>query len=109
MRGQSVTVSASAGGNSRSGIYVPDRHLTPFNIGFGAIVATTAKFTVLHTFDDPLQTTAGAITWFPHEFVVGASANVDGNYAYPVAGICVEISAADEGGVTTKFIQAGIA
>lgn len=108
MRGQTFTVSASAGGNSHSGIYVPDRHVSPFNIGFGSTIATTAKFTVQHTFQDPLQVSAGALSWFPHEFVVAASASIDGNYAFPVGGIRVEISAADEGGVSTTFIQAGI-
>ena len=108
MRGKTFTVSASAAGNSHSAIYVPDRHVNPFNIGFGATIATTARFTVQHTFQDPLQVTAGGLTWFPHEFVVGASANIDGNYAYPVAGIRVEISAADEGGVSTTFIESGI-
>ena len=109
MRGQTVTVSASAGGNSHSGIYIPDRHLNPFNIGFGAVIATTAKYTVQHTMQDPLQVSAGGLTWFAHEFVVAASANTDGNYAYPVAGIRVEISASNEGGVSVSFIQAGIA
>ena len=106
MRGQTFTVSASAGGNSHSGIYVPDRHVNPFNIGFGAVIATTAKFTVQHTFQNPLE--SGTLTWFAHEFVVGASANVDGNYAYPVAGIRAEISASNEGGVSVTFIQAGL-
>lgn len=108
MRGKTYTVSASAAGNSHSSIYIPDRHVTPFNIGFGATIATTAKYTVQHTFQDPLQVTAAALTWFPHEFVVAASANIDGNYAFPVGGIRVEISAANEGGVSTTFIQAGI-
>lgn len=108
MRGKTYTVSASAGGNSRSGIYIPDRHVTPFNIGFGATIATTAHFTVLHTFQDPQLVSAGALSWFPHEFVVQSSANIDGNYAFPVGGICVEISAAGEGGVSTTFMQAGI-
>ena len=106
MRMQTFTVSASAGGNSHSGIFVPDRHVNPFNIGFGAVIATTAKFTIQHTFQNPLE--AGTLTWFPHESVVAASANVDGNYAYPMAGARVEISAANEGGVTVTFIQAGM-
>lgn len=106
MKPQTHTVSASAGGNSHSGIYVPDRFQSPFNIGFGAVIATTCKFTLQHTFQDPLQTSAGGLTWFPHEFVVAASANVDGNYAFPVAGIRVEASASNEGGVSVTFIQA---
>ena len=108
MRGQTVTVSASAGGNSHSGIYVPDRHLSPFNIGFGAVIATTCKFTIQHTFQDPLQVTAGGLTWFAHETVVAASANIDGNYAFPVAGVRIEASASNEGGVSVTVIQAGI-
>ncbi len=107
MRGITFTVSASAGGNSHSGIYVPDRHISPFNIGLGCTIATTAKFTVQHTFQDPLERGA-VLTWFPHEFVVGASANIDANYAFPVGGIRIEINAADEGGVSATFIQAGI-
>lgn len=108
MRAHTYTVSASAAGNSHSSIYVPDSFRTPFNIGFGATIATTAKFTVQHTFQDPLAVTAAALTWFPHEFVVAASANIDGNYAFPVGGVRIEISAANEGGVSVSFIQAGI-
>ena len=107
MRSMSVTVSASAGGNAHSGIIIPDVHLNPFNIGFGIVVATTARFTVQHTFDNIITTSADQVTWFPHEFVVQASANIDGNYAFPMQGIRVEISAANEGGVTGTFIQAG--
>lgn len=108
MKPQTVTVSASAGGNSHSSIYIPDIHRSPFNIGFGAVVATTAHFTVQHTFDDIINTSAGGVTWFAHEFVVGASANIDGNYAFPIRGIRVEASAANEGGVSVTFIQAGL-
>lgn len=113
MRGQTFTVSASVAGNSVTGIYIPDRHVTPFNIGFGCVpTATSAIFTVQHTFDDPLQVTAAALNWFSHEFVVNASAaggNIDGNYAFPVAGIRVQIASAANAGVTTTFIQSGIA
>lgn len=103
---QPYTVSASSAGNSHSPIFVTDRWQTPFNIGFGAVIATTAHFTIQHTFDNPQTVSADKLTWFPHEFVVGASANIDGNYAFPVAAIRIEISAASEGGVTTTFIQA---
>ena len=56
MKPVTVTVSASAGGPSHSAIYVPDRHENPFNISIGADVATTAHFTILHTFQDPQRT-----------------------------------------------------
>lgn len=108
MRLQTYTVSASVGGNSHSGIFVADPHLNPFNIGFGAVIATTAHFTLQHTFQNPLTTSAGGLTWFSHEFVVAASANIDGNYAFPIMASRVEISAANEGGVTVTYIQAGV-
>lgn len=108
MRPQTYTVSATAGGNSVSPIFIPDRHITPFNIGFGAVIATTAKFTVQHTFQDPNTVSAGGLTWFSHEFAVDTNTNIDGNYAFPVAGIRVLCSAASEGGVSVTFIQAGL-
>ena len=108
MRLTTVTVSASAGGNSHSGIYVPDIYISPFAISIGAVIATTAKYTIQHTFQNPLDTSAGGLTWFSHETMVASSANNDGNYAFPVAGIRVELSASNEGGVSTTFIQAGI-
>ncbi len=112
MRGKTFTVSASAAGNSVTGIYIPDRHVSPFNIGFGCVpTATSAIFTVQHTFQDPLQVSAGALQWFNHEFVVNASAaggSIDGNYAFPVGGIRVQIASAANAGVSTTFIQAGI-
>lgn len=106
MRRKTFTVNASVGGNSHSGIYVPDVHISPFNVSFGVVVDTTAKFTVQHTFDDVFNSTP--TTWFPHEFVVAASANIDGNYAQPVTGIRLEVSGANSGGATITFIQAGI-
>jgi hypothetical protein len=69
------------------------------------VVATTCKFTIQHTFDNPLQDSS--LTWHSHEFVVAASADIDGNYAFPVGGIRVEASGANEGGVSVTFIQAG--
>lgn len=108
MRQQTATVSASAGGNSHSQPLILDPHLNPFNVGFGCVVATTCKYTVQHTFQNPLTTTAAALTWFPHEFVVAASANIDGNYAFPIYAVRLEASAANEGGVTGTFIQSGV-
>lgn len=106
MRPQTFTVSASAGGNSHSGVFLPDYHLNPFNIGFGVIIATTCKFTLQHTYGDPATVSAG--DWFSHSSIIAASADIDGNYAYPVRGIRLEASAANEGGASITFIQAGV-
>lgn len=108
MRRFSQRVTSSAGGQTKSGVYVPDVNVSPFNIAIGVAVNTTAKYTVQHTFTDPtsvdLNTSA---TWLNHEFLVNASANSDGNYAFPVTGIRVIVSAASEGSVDFTLIQAG--
>jgi hypothetical protein len=57
---------------------------TAFAVGFGAIVTGTATYTIQHTFD--------GVNYFDHEFVVGATTSQDGNYAYPVASIRVNVT-----------------
>lgn len=64
-------------------------------IGFGCIVDGTATYSVQHTF--------GEGVWFDHGTVAGASANGDGNYAFPVVGIRLNVTA---GTGTVKLITA---
>ena len=95
-------------GTGSSGVYIPDTFLNPFNIGIGCIVTGTVTFTVQHTFDDVFSPTfsAGSATWFPNSGITDKSANTDGNYAYPVNGIRVTVTAGT-GSVTVKLLQAG--
>ena len=79
---------------------------TPFNVGFGVVLTGSATYTVQHTFDNPWTTTNP--TWFSHPTVVNATANADGNYAFPVAAIKVAVTA-NTGTATLTVIQAGIA
>lgn len=69
----------------------------PFNVGFGVVVSGTVTYSVQHTFDNT--------NWFDHEAVVGATDNQDGNYAYPVAGIRLNVTAGT-GTATLTTIQA---
>lgn len=69
----------------------------PFNVGFGVVVSGTVTYTVEHTFN--------AVNFFPHEFVAGSTVNADGNYAYPVAGIRLNVTAG-AGTATLTTIQA---
>ena len=79
---------------------------TPFNVGFGVVVTGTVTYTVQHTFDNPWTTTSPV--WFDHPTVAGEIANADGNYAFPVAGIKVVVTAGS-GTAQLTVIQAGIA
>ena len=83
---------------------VMNTNQTPFNVGFGVVVSGTVTYSVQHTFDDPA---VGFTTWFSHPTVAGLSANADGNYAFPVTGVKLLVTAGD-GTATMNLIQAGI-
>ena len=96
------TVSKTGAGSTSA--LVMNTNCTPFNVGFGVIVSGTVDYTVQHTFDDPAT---GFNTWFPHPTVAAKIDNQDGNYAFPVTGIKVLVTAGT-GTATLNLIQAGI-
>lgn len=96
------TVSQTGVGSSNN--IVINTNVTPVNIGFGVIVTGTVTYTVQHTFDDPA---VGFSTWFSHPTVVDETTNQDGNYAFPVTGVKLLVTAGT-GTATLKLIQAGI-
>jgi hypothetical protein len=125
-----VSISGSAAGALTVGnsayaegqMYVPDFSSNPMSIGFGtAITSGTPTWTVQHTFADVMatgnsagisgpQTTAFTYSstsniWYNHPIVAAVTANVDGNYAFPVTGIKLTLSAA--GAVRIRLLQSG--
>lgn len=84
---------------------VMNTNTNPFNVGFGVVVSGVVTYTVQHTFDDPA---VGFSTWFPHPTIAAQIANADGNYAFPVTGIRLTVTAG-AGTATLKLVQAGIA
>jgi hypothetical protein len=97
-------------GYPSSGVLVPDIAVRPFNIGLGTIVNSSAvTFSVEHTFDNTLTTFISSnLTWFPNTGITAKSTNTDGNYAYPVMGIRLNVTAGSSTGtVTLVAIQAG--
>ena len=91
-------------GVGSSGSIVVNTNVSPVNIGFGVLVTGTVTYTVQHTFDDPAT---GFSTWFSHPTVVDETTNQDGNYAFPVTGIKLLVTAGS-GTATLKLVQAGI-
>ena len=89
-----------------------NQYTSPFNVGFGCIVSAgaTVSYTVQHTFDDVFSPTfnPATATWFNHSDVSSQTANTDGNYAFPVTAIRLNVGSSN-GTVTIKAIQAGIA
>ena len=79
-----------------------------FKIGFGCVVDGTVTYKVQHSFDDPFanyptdyNTDAN---WFDHETVVAESDNQDGNYAFNIRAVRLNITAGT-GTVTGTFLQ----
>jgi len=86
-----------------------NQHEVPFNVGFGVVKAGTGDitFTVQHTFDNILG--GETATAFDHSEVSGKSATIDGNYAYPVTGVRLNVTATSGAATATiKIRQAGV-
>ncbi len=108
MRSSTLSTTDASGGATSSAVFRPDVHTTPFAIGFGVVKTGTVSFTVQHTFDDVASPTfsAASATWFNHASVAAATANADGNYAYPVRGIRL-VQNSGSGSCVMTLIQAG--
>lgn len=108
MRRSTLSTTDASGGATVSDVYRPDIHTSPFNIGFGVVISGTVNFTVQHTFDDVASPTfnPSTATWFNHASVASATANADGNYAYPVRGIRLRQNSGS-GSCAMAIIQAG--
>ena len=92
-------------GVSASTPMVLNTMITPFNVGIGCVVTSTATYTIQHTFDDPQN----IVTWFNHDDtgLVNATGNANGNYAYPVTASRIN-QTSGSGSVTATYVQAGI-
>lgn len=92
---------------------IPVNHYeSDFKIGFGVSLTGngTRVFSVQHTFEDVLAS-ANAVTnavFFDHSAVSGQTASIDGNYAYPIAALRLNV-ASGSGAATVEFgvIQTG--
>lgn len=104
-------IAAVSGASLSSNVLAMDTYISPFNVGFGVVITGTVSYSIQHTFDNP-QTVASP-TWFYHPSTLSgtqATANLDGNYAFPVAAIKILTSAAtNTGTIKLTVIQAGIA
>ncbi len=86
-----------------------DQYLAPTNIGLGVVVSGTVDVTVQHSFDDPFDPDPDAIpTWFDSDSsdLVNASANQDGNFAFPPRMIRL-LTNSGTGIATLTVVQAG--
>ncbi len=99
-RPTSVTVSSA----TQSAWIPSDYKQTPFNVGLGVVVSGTLTYTVEHTFDD-IQDPSVTPTAFDNAGLVSQTANNDGNYAFPVRAIRLNVTAFTSGDATLTIIQ----
>lgn len=100
-------VVAIAAGNTGASAPLPlDHYQSPFHVGFGLVISGTATVSVQHSFDEIAVTTPASATWFNHPSVSGVTASIDGNYAFPVRAIRINLSSGT-GSATLTAIQAG--
>lgn len=107
MRPTKVTVSDASGGTKNSAAAVLDYYGRP-EVSLQTVVTGSATYTVQQTLDNPLE--AGVTpTWFDHPDtnLVGATANVQGNYAFIPVAVRVQ-QTAGSGSVTLTVLQAGL-
>ena len=93
-------VAQTVTGVATSNPILMDNYIAPFAVGFGAIISGTATYSVQHSFD--------GTNWFNHSTVNNVVANSDGNYAFPVLYLRLNVTAST-GSVTWTVIQAGVA
>lgn len=101
-RPTSVSVSSQA-----ASAWIPVNYKqSPFNIGMGVVLTDTPTLTysVQHTFDD-VQDENATLTPFNNEGMDAKAANEDGNYAFPVRAIRLNVTAWTAGTATLTIIQ----
>jgi len=103
VRAQSISV-----GSATTSAWIPvDDNKNPFNIGFGVTLGSAVlTYKVQHTFDNVQDSTVTAVA-FDHPDVTGKTVNTDGNYAFPVRAIRLNVTAYTSGAAVLTLIQAG--
>ena len=89
-----------------------DHYQGPFNVGIGVAVAagSTLTYSVQHTFDDVWAEGFDPSTavWFTNSALGSKNNTLDGNYAFPVTAIRLNVTAYTSGSVTMTAVQAGM-
>lgn len=90
------TVIGATGGPNNDGFSVPvplDTLVNPFSVGVGVnIISGGATYTVQHTFDDIYAGAPAAANWINHVYLAGLTVSSDGNYAFPVRAIRLQVN-----------------
>lgn len=90
--------------------FLPDYNVAPFALGLG-VTSSNNTYNVEHTFDNlasPSTLASTSATWFLHSTLAALSSNANGNYAFPVRGIRLNVTAGSSTAITVlTIISAG--
>lgn len=98
----------SVTGVGASNAIIPDYLVVPFAVGLGIKVTGTVTYSVQHTFDDPFVVgwNPATASWTDNTNLSAKTANADGNYAFPVRAIRLNVTAGT--GTATLTVMQGI-
>jgi len=100
MRPQVIQLSSAT-----TSAWIPlDYKQSPFNVGFGVVPSGTATYTIQHTFDDVYDSSITP-TAFDHDVVAGKTVKEDGNYAFPIRAVRLNVTSWTSGTITATFLQ----
>lgn len=105
-------IRVSVGSATTSAVIPLDQYISPFNVSIGVALSAGAALTykVQHTFDNVFATgfDPATATWYDHATLAAKTASSDGNYAYPVSAIRLNVTPYTSGSATMTVMQAGI-
>jgi hypothetical protein len=101
MRAKKITVTGVG-----TSAWIPiDNKQAPVNLGLGCVIVSgTATYSVEHTFDDIWDTTVTPVA-FQNSGITAQTTNKDGNYAFPVKAIRLNVTAGTSPVVAMTMIQ----
>ena len=105
-------IRVTVGSQAASAPIPMDHYQGPFNVSVGVVLSAGASLTysVEHTFDDVFAPdfNASTATWFANSGLSAKTTSLDGNYAFPVRAIRLNVSTYASGTATMTLLQAGM-
>jgi hypothetical protein len=102
MRPQVVSV----GSATTSTVLPVDSRVNPFSIGIAVIVSAGGNltYTVQHTSDDVFDLSTPPV-WLNHSTLVAQTASANGNYAFPIKAVRLNVTIWAAGTATLTLLQ----
>lgn len=105
-------VRVQVGSQTTSTVVPMDQYISPFNVGISVDLSAGASltYTVEHTFENVFADgwNPASAKWYSHSSLAAKTASSDGNYAYPVSAIRLNVTVYSSGTATMNVLQAGI-